>query len=172
MGTMCLSGVQVLGFNVAALSRARICQRGWVLIFMLKVLIVILPTSMSPSTSMPPSRRGHGWFLMLMGSPLMLEISPKMGMVFFLMLWVALLVRSGLILMRTWLFLMLPPLPPGPPLLRPSPQNLAFPYAHLLQPAPPLPPAFPICLYLTKQNLACTRTQQSTLERNIICITA
>ena len=138
---------------------------------MLKVLIFMLPTSMSPSTSMPPSRRGHGWFLMLMGSPLMLEISPYMGMVFFLMLWVALLMRSWLILMRTWLFLMLPP---GPPLLRPSPQNLAFPHAHLLQPAPPLPPAFLICLYLTKQNkqnIACTRTQQTTLERNIICIT-
>ena len=139
---------------------------------MLKVLFVMLPTSMSPSTSMPPSRRGHGWFLMLMGSPLMLEISPYMGMVFFLMLWVALLMRSWLLLMRTWLFLMPPPLPPpGPPLLRPSPQNLAFPYAHLLQPAPPFPPAFLICLYLTKQNIACTRTQQTTLERNIICIT-
>ena len=45
---------------------------------MLKVLIFMLPTSMSPSTSMLPSRRGHGWFLMLMGSPLMLEISPYM----------------------------------------------------------------------------------------------
>ena len=133
----------------------------------------MLPTSMSPSTSMPPSRRGHGWFLMLMGSPLMLEISPYMGMVFFLMLWVALLMRSWLILMRTWLFLMLlpsPPSPPCPPVLRPSPQNLAFPYAHLLQPAPPLPPAFLICLHLKKQNIAYTRTQHSTLERNIICI--
>ena len=79
-----------------------------------------------------------------MGSPLMLEISPYMATVFFLMLWVALLMRSWLILMRTWLFLMLPlPSPPRPPLLRPSPQNLAIPYAHLLQPAPPFPPRLP-----------------------------
>ena len=45
---------------------------GWVLIFM-------LPTSMSSLTSMPPSCRRHGCFLiMLMGSPLMPEVSPSM----------------------------------------------------------------------------------------------
>ena len=122
MGTMCLSGVQVLGFNVAALSRARICQRGWVLIFMLKVLIVILPTSMSPSTSMPPSRRGHGWFLMLMGSPLMLEISPKMGMVFF-----SYAVGCSPCAIRAYPY-----------------ANLAFPYAPPAPPrSPPAPPFSP-----------------------------
>ena len=126
---------------------------GWVLIFMLKDLIFMLPTSTSPSTSMPPSRRGHGWFLMLMGSPLMLEISPYMGMVFFLMLWVALLMRSWLILMRTWLFLLLPPLPPGPP--------LAFPYAHLLQPAPPFRPAFLIISNETEHSMYQNATNYS-----------
>ena len=42
---------------------------------------------------------------------------------------------AWLILMRTWFFLA-PPFPPQP----------GFPYAHLLQPAPLLPPAFLICL--------------------------
>ena len=84
---------------------------------------------MSPSTSMPPSRRGHGWFLLLMGSPLMLEISPYMGMVFFSY-------AVGCSPYAIWAY---------------PYANLAFPYAPppppRSPPAPPFPPkpGFSLC---------------------------
>ena len=49
-------------------------------------VILMLPTSMSPSTSMPPCRRRQGCFLMLMGFPLMPVVSPSMLSVFVVML--------------------------------------------------------------------------------------
>ena len=49
---------------------------------------------MSPSTPLPPSRRRHGCFLMLMSAPLMPEVSPSM--------------LSVSLFMLTWPIFMLP----------------------------------------------------------------
>ena len=63
-----------------------IIRAGWVLISMLNAFIFYAAHSVSLSTSMPPSRRRHGCFLMLMGSPVMPEVSPSMLLVFVYML--------------------------------------------------------------------------------------
>ena len=78
------------------------------------------------------------WVLLLCS-----RFPQKWAWYFFLMLWVALLVRSGLILMRTWLFLMLPPAPPRSPPAPPfSPKpgfSLCSPVAACAAIAPSLP---------------------------------
>ena len=95
----------------------------------------MLPTSMSPSTSMPPSRRGHGWFLMLMGSPLMLEIPH-------IWVWYFSLCCGLLSLCETGFSLCYPPPPRSPP-APPFPPKPGFSLCSPVAACATFPPSLP-----------------------------